>query len=53
MFHESVGAACKVFSLLVARNNDMSFYPLFKYCLGLGKRTVGDLSSEQLVHYPL
>ena len=28
----------------------MSFFQLFQYCLGSGKRTTGDFSSEQLLH---
>ena len=31
----------------------MSFFQLFQYCLGSGKRAIGDFSSEQLVHDPL
>ena len=32
---------------MVAENNDMSFFPLFQYCLGSGLGTIGDFSSEQ------
>ena len=35
---------------MVAENNDMSFFQLFLFCLGSGKRTIGDFSSEQLQH---
>ena len=28
----------------------MSFVQLFQYCLGSGKRTIGDFSSEELLH---
>ena len=31
----------------------MSFFQLFQYCLGQGKRTIGDFSSEQLLHDPV
>ena len=30
----------------------MSLFPLFQYCLGSEKRTIGDFSSEQLLHDP-
>ena len=30
----------------------MSFFQLFQYCLGSGKRTIGDFISEQLLHAP-
>ena len=35
---------------MVAGNNDLSFFQLFYYCLGSGKRFIGDVSSEQLPH---
>ena len=31
----------------------MSFFQLFQYCLEQGKRTIGDFSSEQLLHDPV
>ena len=31
----------------------MSFFQLFQYYLGLGKRTIGDFSSELLLHDPV
>ena len=31
----------------------MSFFQLFHFCLGSGLGTIGDLSSEQLLHDPL
>ena len=37
---------------MVAENNDMSFFELFQYCLGSGLGTIGDFSSEQLLHDP-
>ena len=39
-------------SWLVAENNDLSFFQLFQYCLGSGLGTIGDFSSEQLLHDP-
>ena len=45
-----VGAARKVLSWLVAENNDMSFFQLFQYCLESGLGTIGEFSSEQLLH---
>ena len=39
-------------SWLVAENNDMSFFQLFQYCMGSGLGTIGDFSSEQLLHDP-
>ena len=42
-------------SLLIGRRklNDMSFFQLFQYRLGSGKRTIGDFSSEQLLRDPM
>ena len=37
---------------MVAENNDLSFFQLFQYCLGSGLGTIGDFSSEQLLHDP-
>ena len=37
-----VGAARKVSPDWLQKNNDMSFFQLFKYCLGLGLGTIGD-----------
>ena len=31
----------------------MSFFQLFQHRLGSGKRTIGDFSSEQLLHDPV
>ena len=31
----------------------MPFFKLFQYCLGSGNRTIGDFSSEQLLHDPV
>ena len=31
----------------------MSFFPLFQYRFGSGKRTIGDFFSEQLLHDPM
>ena len=45
-----VGAARQVLSWLVAENNDMSFCQLFQYCLESGLGTIGEFSSEQLLH---
>ena len=33
--------------------DDMPFFKLFQYCLRLGLDTIGDFSSEQLLHDPL
>ena len=45
-------AARKGLSWLVAENDDMSFFQLFQYCLGSGLGTIGDFSSDQLLHDP-
>ena len=38
---------------MVAENNDMPFFELFQYCLVSGLGTIGDFSSEPLLHDPL